>query len=57
MRWGLVPHWSSHEDRSLSTINARAESVIGGGGLWGTLRGKKHCVVVADGYAELKLVI
>ena len=51
MKWGLVPHWSKTEDTSLSTINCRAESLIEGGskGIWGSVKGRRRCVVPAQG--------
>jgi len=49
MKWGLVPHWSKSEATHLSTINARAENLIEGGGLWGSIKGRKRCVVLAQG--------
>ena len=49
MRWGLVPHWSKHEDKTLSTTNARAEALVEGGGMWATVKGKKRCVVLCEG--------
>ncbi|KAI0298994.1 hypothetical protein B0F90DRAFT_1631821 [Multifurca ochricompacta] len=52
MKWGLVPHWSEAESPTLNTINARAENLEEGGGMWGGIKGKKRCVVVAQGYYE-----
>ncbi|KAG6867938.1 hypothetical protein C0993_009342 [Termitomyces sp. T159_Od127] len=52
MKWGLVPHWSKHEDKTLSTTNARAENLVEGGGMWASIKGKKRCAVVAQGYYE-----
>ncbi|KAF8262601.1 hypothetical protein EI94DRAFT_672108 [Lactarius quietus] len=53
MRWGLVPHWSKAEPPALNTINARAENLEeSSGGMWGSLKGRKRCVVVAQGYYE-----
>ncbi|VDC07256.1 unnamed protein product [Peniophora sp. CBMAI 1063] len=54
MKWGLVPHWSKKEDTTLSTINARAESLCEGGsqGVWGSVKGRRRCVVPAQGYYE-----
>lgn len=49
MRWGLVPHWSKAEPPTLNTINARAENLEEGGGMWGSVKGRKRCVVVAQG--------
>ncbi|KAH8993110.1 DUF159-domain-containing protein [Lactarius akahatsu] len=45
MKWGLEPP-------SLNTINARAENLEEGGGMWGSIKGRKRCVVVAQGYYE-----
>jgi putative SOS response-associated peptidase YedK len=50
MKWGLVPHWSKAEPPTLNTINARAENLQEGGGMWGSVKGRKRCVVVAQGY-------
>ncbi|KAH9964931.1 hypothetical protein BC827DRAFT_1186316 [Russula dissimulans] len=52
MRWGLVPHWSKGEPPTLHTINARAENLEEGGGMWAGIKGRKRCVVVAQGYYE-----
>ncbi|KAI0277879.1 hypothetical protein BGY98DRAFT_917654 [Russula aff. rugulosa BPL654] len=52
MKWGLVPHWSKAEPPTLNTINARAENLQEGGGMWGSVKGRKRCVVVAQGYYE-----
>lgn len=49
MKWGLVPHWSKHEDKTLSTTNARSENLVEGGGMWGSLRGTKRCVIPCQG--------
>ena len=49
MKWGLVPFWSKHEDKTLSTVNARAENLVEGSGMWNSMRGKKRCVVVCQG--------
>jgi putative SOS response-associated peptidase YedK len=50
MKWGLVPHWSKAEPPTLNTINARSENLQEGGGMWGSVKGRKRCVVVAQGY-------
>ncbi|KAI0759094.1 hypothetical protein C8Q74DRAFT_1301877 [Fomes fomentarius] len=53
MRWGLVPHFSKHEDGSLKTINARSEALIEEGrGLWTSIKGRKRCAVPCQGYYE-----
>ncbi|KAF9074534.1 hypothetical protein BDP27DRAFT_1416408 [Rhodocollybia butyracea] len=52
MKWGLVPHWSKFEDKNLNTMNARSENLISGGGMWNSLKGRKRCVVICQGYYE-----
>ncbi|RDB23522.1 hypothetical protein Hypma_009219 [Hypsizygus marmoreus] len=52
MKWGLIPHWSKHEDKTLSTFNARSESLIEGGHMWASIKGKKRCAVLCQGYYE-----
>lgn len=52
MKWGLIPHWAKVEDNTLNTINARAENLAEGGGMWGSIKGKKRCAVPAQGYYE-----
>ncbi|PPQ74320.1 hypothetical protein CVT26_004239 [Gymnopilus dilepis] len=52
MKWGLVPHWSKVEDKSLSTTNARSENLVEGGGMWGSIKGKKRCAIPCQGYYE-----
>jgi putative SOS response-associated peptidase YedK len=49
MKWGLVPHWSKHEDKTLNTTNARAEGLVEGGGMWVSIKGRKRCVVLCEG--------
>lgn len=51
MKWGLVPHWAKQEDKTLNTINARAENLLSGGGMWGSIKGKRRCVVPCEGCA------
>lgn len=52
MKWGLVPHWSKVEDKSLSTTNARSENLVERGGFWAAVKGKNRCAVVCQGYYE-----
>lgn len=55
LQWGLIPGWSKEPPTSPQhTINATCEKLFEGGGLWGSLRDKKRCVVVADGFFEWK---
>jgi putative SOS response-associated peptidase YedK len=57
MKWGLVPHWSKSEPPTLNTINARSENLQEGGGMWGSVKGRKRCVVVAQGYVRYPLPV
>ena len=50
MKWGLVPHWSKFEDKSLNTTNARSENLVEGGGMWASIKGKKRCAIPCQGY-------
>ncbi|KAI0087593.1 hypothetical protein BDY19DRAFT_1011352 [Irpex rosettiformis] len=52
MKWGLVPHWSKHDDGNLNTINARCEALVEGGGMWNSIKGKKRCAIPCQGYYE-----
>lgn len=52
MKWGIVPHWNKYEDGNLNTINARCEALVEGGGMWGSIKGKKRCAVPVQGYYE-----
>lgn len=52
MKWGLVPHWSKHEDTTLNTINAKGENLVEGSGMWNSIKGRKRCVIVCQGYYE-----
>ena len=55
MKWGLVPSWSKHEEKHLNTINARAENLVEGGGMWGSIKGKKRCAVLCQGCVNLDI--
>ncbi|KAJ7442179.1 hypothetical protein B0H11DRAFT_2204570 [Mycena galericulata] len=52
MKWGLVPHYSKFEDKTLNTTNARSENLVDGGGMWASIKGPKRCAVVCQGYYE-----
>ncbi|KAK3295052.1 uncharacterized protein B0H64DRAFT_325168 [Chaetomium fimeti] len=55
MKWGLVPSWTKRNpDYSslLKTINCRSDSLATPGGLWSGMKGRKRCVVVAQGFYE-----
>ncbi|EFW99154.1 duf159 domain containing protein [Grosmannia clavigera kw1407] len=54
MRWGLVPSWSKERPdygTVLKTINCRSDS-LARGGMWASMRSRKRCVVVAQGFFE-----
>ncbi|KAI4179067.1 MAG: hypothetical protein L6R41_008058 [Letrouitia leprolyta] len=55
MKWGLVPFWTKRNpDYSsvMKTINARDDSLAQSGGMWHTMKQKKRCIVVAQGFYE-----
>jgi len=52
MKWGLVPHWSKFEDKSLNTTNARSENLAQGGSMWASIKGTKRCAIPCQGYYE-----
>ncbi|KAF5352934.1 hypothetical protein D9758_007877 [Tetrapyrgos nigripes] len=52
MKWGLIPHWSKYEDKTLSTTNARSENLAEGAGMWNSIKGKKRCAIICEGYYE-----
>lgn len=55
MKWGLVPSWTKRSPgyaSVLKTINCRSDSLAGAGGLWSSMKARKRCVVVADGFYE-----
>ncbi|KAH8084868.1 hypothetical protein BXZ70DRAFT_900243 [Cristinia sonorae] len=52
MKWGLVPNWSKYEDKTLNTTNARSENLVEGGGMWGSIKGRKRCAIPCEGYFE-----
>lgn len=50
LKWGVIPSWSKEPPTGLQhTINAQAEKLFTGEGLWGALRDRKRCVIVAEG--------
>ncbi|KAK1750872.1 hypothetical protein QBC47DRAFT_330945 [Echria macrotheca] len=55
MKWGLVPSWTKRNPdyaSVLKTINCRDDSLATPGGLWGGIKGRKRCVVIAEGFYE-----
>ncbi|ORY07650.1 hypothetical protein BCR34DRAFT_542548 [Clohesyomyces aquaticus] len=55
MKWGLVPFWTKRNPdygTVLKTINCRDDSLIEDRGMWTSMKKKKRCVVVAQGFYE-----
>ncbi|KAL8635998.1 MAG: hypothetical protein Q9228_006560 [Teloschistes exilis] len=55
MKWGLVPFWTKRNPdygSVMKTINARDDSLAQSGGMWSTMKQKKRCIVVAQGFYE-----
>ncbi|KAL9022055.1 MAG: hypothetical protein Q9185_000796 [Variospora sp. 1 TL-2023] len=55
MKWGLVPFWTKRSPdygSVMRTINARDDSLAQSGGMWNTMKQKKRCIVVAQGFYE-----
>ncbi|CAK3750409.1 Hypothetical predicted protein [Lecanosticta acicola] len=54
-RWGLVPFWTKRPPdygSQMRTINCRDDSLIENRGMWNTMKQRKRCVVVAEGFYE-----
>ena len=52
MRWGLIPAWAKDLNIGYSTFNARAEGIDMRPAFRGAWRGRRRCLVIADGYYE-----
>jgi len=55
MKWGLVPFWTKRRPdyaTVLRTINCRDDSLATPGGMWASMKGRKRCVVIAQGFYE-----
>jgi len=55
MKWGLVPFWTKRNPdygTVMKTINARDDSLAAKGGMWNTMKHKKRCIVIAQGFYE-----
>ncbi len=50
--WSLIPFWAKEKPK-FSTFNARLEN-LQESGTWKHLVGKRHCVVITDGFYEWK---
>ncbi|KAF9764415.1 hypothetical protein IL306_002817 [Fusarium sp. DS 682] len=55
MKWGLVPSWTKRNPdygSMLKTINCRDNSLSTPGGMWASMKARKRCIVVAQGFYE-----
>ncbi|KAL7622943.1 hypothetical protein AAE478_006622 [Parahypoxylon ruwenzoriense] len=55
MKWGLVPFWTKRNPdygSMMKTINCRDDSLAHSGGMWSSMKARKRCVVVAQGFYE-----
>ncbi|KAK6209322.1 hypothetical protein LQW54_006427 [Pestalotiopsis sp. IQ-011] len=55
MKWGLIPFWTKRNPdygSMMKTINCRDDSLAQGGGMWSTMKARKRCIVVAQGFYE-----
>ena len=55
MKWGLVPFWTKRNPdygSLMRTINARDDSLAAKGGMWNTMKQRKRCIVIAQGFYE-----
>ncbi|KFA70726.1 hypothetical protein S40288_08891 [Stachybotrys chartarum IBT 40288] len=55
MRWGLIPFWTKRNPgygTVMKTINCRDDSLSSPGGMWASIKGRKRCIVIAQGFFE-----
>lgn len=55
MKWGLVPFWTKRQPdygSLMRTINCRDDSLVEDRGMWTTMKRRKRCVVVCQGFYE-----
>ncbi|GAM90972.1 hypothetical protein ANO11243_090190 [Dothideomycetidae sp. 11243] len=55
MKWGLIPFWTKRQPdygSMMRTINCRDDSLATSGGMWNTMKQKKRCIVVCEGFFE-----
>ncbi|TVY41589.1 putative peptidase [Lachnellula subtilissima] len=55
MKWGLIPFWTKRNPdygSMMKTINCRDDSLKESKGMWNTMKQRKRCVVVAQGFYE-----
>ncbi|KAH9212536.1 hypothetical protein DL95DRAFT_304145 [Leptodontidium sp. 2 PMI_412] len=55
MKWGLIPFWTKRNPdygSMMKTINCRDDSLLDNKGMWTSMKQKKRCVVVFQGFYE-----
>ncbi|EAL89478.1 SOS response-associated peptidase [Aspergillus fumigatus Af293] len=55
MRWGLIPFWTKRNPdygSLMRTINCRDDSLIEDRGMWTSMKRKKRCIVICQGFYE-----
>lgn len=55
MKWGLIPFWTKRNPdygTLMRTINCRDDSLIEDKGMWTSMKRKKRCVVIIQGFYE-----
>lgn len=54
-KWGLIPFWTKRSPdygSMMRTINCRDDSLLENRGMWTTMKQRKRCIVVAEGFYE-----
>ncbi|KAJ5769964.1 uncharacterized protein N7511_002015 [Penicillium nucicola] len=55
MKWGLIPFWTKRQPdygSMMRTINCRDDSLIEDRGMWTTMKRRKRCIVICQGFYE-----
>lgn len=55
MKWGLIPFWTKRNPdygSLMRTINCRDDSLIEDRGMWTTMKRRKRCIVLCQGFYE-----
>lgn len=55
MKWGLIPSWTKRSPAYgdiAKAINCRSDSLSQQGGMWSSMKKRKRCIVIAQGFFE-----
>jgi putative SOS response-associated peptidase YedK len=55
MKWGLIPFWTKRQPdygSMMRTINCRDDSLIEDSGMWTSMKRRKRCIVICQGFYE-----